>query len=67
MHQIVATITAENVTERDTRLNEATDVAMSVATNRSAGVLVVRHKPEQFTVTVTDQVPYGQVREHDET
>jgi hypothetical protein len=68
MHQVVATITAENVTERDIRLNEATDKAMSIASKgRSGGILITRHKPEHFTVAVTNQVPYGQVRESDET
>lgn len=52
----------------EVRLNEAIDTAMSTAAReRSGGVLVTRHSPTHFTVTITAQVPYGWVREHDET
>ncbi|WP_285289315.1 hypothetical protein [Arthrobacter sp. ISL-48] len=41
---------------------------MSMATReRSGGVLVTRHSPAHFTVAITAEVPYGWVREHDET
>lgn len=68
MHEVIATITPETPTERDTRLNEAIDQAMSTAARaRSGGVLVTRHAPAHFTVAVTNQVPYGQVEELDAT
>lgn len=68
MHEVIATITPETPSERDTRLNEAIDQAMSTAARaRSGGVLVTRHTPGHFTVAVTNQVPYGQVEELDAT
>ncbi len=58
----------ETCAERDARLNEAIDAAISMASKaRAGGVLVIRHSPAHFTVTVTAEVPYGQVRELDET
>jgi hypothetical protein len=68
MHQVIATITPETSIERDARLNEAIDQAMSVAAMaRAGGVLVSRLGPALFTVAVTDQVPYGLVEEFDAT
>lgn len=57
-----------SVRDMEVRLNEAIDTAMSTAAReRSGGVLVTRHSPAHFTVAITAQVPYGWVREHDET
>ncbi|MBT2548997.1 hypothetical protein [Arthrobacter sp. ISL-65] len=68
--QLVIRISPETCSKRDVdvRLNEAIDTAMSMATReRSGGVLVTRHSPAYFTVSITAEVPYGWVREHDET
>jgi hypothetical protein len=37
---------------------------MSIATkDRAGGILITRHTPTHFTVAITSEVPYGQVRE----
>lgn len=67
MKQVIH-VSPETCSERDTRLNEAIDTAMSIAVKDWAGgILVTRHAPAHFTVSITGEVPYGQVREHDET
>ena len=67
MHQVLH-FSPETCSERDARLNEAIDAAMSMASkDRTGGVLVTRHSPTHFTVTITAEVPYGQTQELDET
>lgn len=66
MQQVIHVSTG-SCSERDLRLNEAIDTAMSMATrDRIGGVLVTRHAAAHFTVSITPEVPYGQVKEHDE-
>lgn len=65
MQQVIH-VSPETSLERDLRLNAAIDMAISLATrDRAGGILVTRHAPTCFTVEVTSEVPYGQVREAD--
>lgn len=61
-------VSPETIAERDLRLNAAIDMAMSIAIRaREGGILVTRHAPAHFTIAITPDVPYGQVREADGT
>lgn len=63
MQQVIH-VSPETGSETDLRLNAAIDIAMSIATrDRAGGILVTRHAPAHFTVDITPEVPYGQVRE----
>jgi hypothetical protein len=63
MQQVIH-LSSQTFPDRDIRLNAAIDSAMSMATkNRAGGILVTRHAPAHFTVAITPEVPYGQVRE----
>lgn len=67
MQQVIH-VSPETRSERDIRLNAAIDMAMSIATkDRSGGILITRHAPAHFTVAITSEVPYGQVREAEGT
>ena len=63
MQQVIHLL-PETCAEKDLRLNAAIDMAMSIATkDRTGGILVTRHAPAHFTVAISSEVPYGQVRE----
>ncbi|MGX1160950.1 hypothetical protein FBY31_0684 [Arthrobacter sp. SLBN-100] len=65
MQQVIH-LSSQTSPERDIRLNAAIDSAMSIATkDRAGGILITRHAPAHFTVAITPEVPYGQVREID--
>lgn len=49
----------------DKQLNAAVEMAIERALPERKGVLVTRHDASHFTVTVTSQVPFGLIYEHD--
>ena len=61
--EIAVTVTARANMER--RLDEAMAVAKSWAMEeRCRGILVTRHDRGSFTDALSDAVPFGQTREH---
>lgn len=49
----------------DQQLNAAVETAIQRARPERKGVLVTRHDASHFTVTVTTEVPFGLIYEHD--
>lgn len=49
----------------DKELNAAVETAIQRALPQRKGVLVTRHDASRFTVTVTTEVPFGLIYEHD--
>lgn len=49
----------------DKQLNAAVEMAIHRALPQRKGVLVTRHDASRFTVTVTTEVPFGLIYEHD--
>lgn len=49
----------------DQKLNAAVETAIQRALPERRGVLVTRHDARRFTVTVTTEVPFGLIYEHD--
>lgn len=49
----------------DQQLNAAVEMAIERALPERKGVLVTRHDASHFTVTVTTEVPFGLIYEHD--
>jgi hypothetical protein len=47
------------------QLNAAVETAIQRAHPQRKGVLVTRHDASRFTVTVTTEVPFGLIYEHD--
>lgn len=58
-------VTAIDRASMDRRLDEAVAVARAEAMHeRRQGILVTRHGFDSFTVALSDAVPFGQTREH---
>lgn len=51
----------------DQQLNAAVEMAIQRALPERKGVLVTRHDASHFTVTVTAEVPFGLIYEHDQS
>jgi hypothetical protein len=49
----------------DKQLNAAVETAIQRAVPERKGVLITRHDMTRFTVTVTTEVPFGTIHEHD--
>lgn len=49
----------------DRQLNTAVETAIQRALPQRKGVLVTRHDGSRFTFTVTTEVPFGLIYEHD--
>lgn len=49
----------------DQQLSAAVELAIERALPERKGVLVTRHDASHFTVTVTTEVPFGLIYEHD--
>jgi hypothetical protein len=49
----------------DKQLNAAVETAIQLAHPQRKGVLVTRHDASRFSVTVTTEVPFGLIYEHD--
>lgn len=57
-------IHVETRRDLDTRLEAAVATLQEKAMHTGThGILVVRHQPGKYTVTLSDQVPYGLTRE----
>lgn len=66
MRQIFTKIIVTDAGRRDAELNTAVTAAMEFATqDKRCGVLVTRHAPSKFTVTLTPNVPFGLIHECD--
>lgn len=58
-------VTATDRASMERQLDEAVDVARTQAMHEGRkGILVTRHDYGFFTVTLSDAVPFGQTREH---
>jgi hypothetical protein len=58
-------ITATDRTSMEHQLDEAVAVAMTRAMNEGRrGILVTQHANDSFTVDLSDAVPFGLTREH---
>lgn len=58
-------ITATDRASMEQQLNEAVTVASSMAMHeRRRGILITRHSYSSFTVALSDAVPFGLTREH---
>lgn len=60
------TFTVSNRGERDATINAAVISLRAAATTARSGILVTRRSPHLFTVTVSQNVPFGLTREVDE-
>lgn len=63
--QIIADFHVEDKTEMEERIDAAVGAARKQATDRKLGVMVTRHDFGHYSVSVTPQVPFGFIREHD--
>lgn len=63
--EIVADFRISDKQMLDKRLNAAVEMAIQRALPERKGVLVARHDASRFTVTVTAEVPFGLIYEHD--
>ena len=62
--EISIAVTAKSRATMDRDLDAAVDVAMTEALRHARqGILVIRHGPHSFTVSLSDAVPFGQTRE----
>jgi hypothetical protein len=58
------TVTVTDRYSMERQLTEAEDTARSAAMQeRGRGILITRHGPGQFTVALSDAVPFGLTRE----
>lgn len=59
-------ITGDTPAAIDEELNAACEAARAHAVREGRnGLLVTRHGPDHYTVSISSNVPYGQTREHD--
>jgi hypothetical protein len=59
-------LTAQTASEADQLLNAAVEELQKIAAiDRECGILVTRIAPGQFTVELSDDVPYGITQEAD--
>lgn len=64
---IAVTVTAADRASMESRLDDAVDLVRTEALKeRSRGILVTRHDYRSFTVILSDKVPFGLTREHQE-
>ncbi|WP_323958845.1 hypothetical protein GC088_09815 [Arthrobacter sp. JZ12] len=62
------TFSVDSVEELEAKLNAAIESAATAAQGRSRqGVLVTRHSYSCFTISLSEEVPFGQIREDDRT
>lgn len=62
---IVTDIRIKDKQRLDQQLDAAVEMAIQRALPERKGVLVTRHDASHFTVTVTTEVPFGLIYEHD--
>lgn len=63
---LIADFVISTIEERDFELGKALDTAKYKASrDRKQGVVVTRHDFCRFTVSLTENVPYGMIRERD--
>ncbi len=61
----IAVGTVADRADMERRLDEAVAIAMTWATQEGRrGILVTRHDRDSFTVALSDAVPFGLTREH---
>ncbi|MEY9776290.1 hypothetical protein [Arthrobacter sp. MW3 TE3886] len=65
LDQIIADFRVEGRTEMEEKLSAAVGAARQQAAGCKRGVLVTRHEFDHFSVSLTPQVPFGLIREHD--
>jgi 2,5-dioxopentanoate dehydrogenase len=66
--QVIARIRIKDRKDLDTELNTAVARAITTAlTGGGRGVLVTRHDPQRFSVSLSHNVPQGEVHEEDQT
>lgn len=64
---IAVTVTAADRASMESRLDGAVDLVRTEALKeRRRGILVTRHDYRSFTVALSDKVPFGMTREHQE-
>jgi hypothetical protein len=64
---LAITITATDRASMEHQLDEAVAVAMTRAMHEGRqGILVTQHGNDSFTVNLSDAVPFGLTREHQE-
>jgi len=59
-------VTASDPSDRDRQLEEAVGALKVRAAGNRQGILVTRHNYGSFTVSLSNAVPYGLTREHQE-
>lgn len=64
-HETVTDFCIKDKQTLDQQLNEAVEMAIQRALPERKGVLVTRHNASRFSVTVTPEVPFGLIYEHD--
>ncbi|MFJ5696042.1 hypothetical protein ACIP9X_19635 [Arthrobacter sp. NPDC093125] len=64
-HELVTDFRIRDKQTLDKQLNAAVETAIERALPQRKGVLVTRHDARRFTVTVTTEVPFGLIYEHD--
>lgn len=62
--ELTLTITATDRASLDRQLDDAVTVARTRAMAERRGILVTRHGHDSFTIAVSDAVPFGLTREH---
>ncbi|MFF1385588.1 hypothetical protein ACFVWT_18705 [Arthrobacter sp. NPDC058288] len=66
--QLVADFVVTTLEERDSKLDSAVSFAHTLASiDAQLGILVTRHDFWRFSVSLSEDVPYGQVQECDLT
>lgn len=63
-HELPLTVTVTDRASMDSQLDTAVNNVRVAAREQRRGILVTRHSATQFTIELSDSVPFGVTHEH---